>query len=238
VEFGADTDVSERLLWPAAPVESHGMEDARVVRLVDADGEATYYATYTAYDGTNITPQLLATKDFRSFHLTPLAGRAAQNKGIALFPRRIGGRYAALTRWDRETTSISVSDNLRIWSESQPLHAPVRGWEIIQVGNCGPPVETPGGWLVLTHGVGPMRVYGIGAMLLDLEEPSVVLATLPHPLLTANLVERNGYVPNVVYSCGALLHDGVLTIPYGMSDASIGFAQAHLSELMGHLEAV
>jgi predicted GH43/DUF377 family glycosyl hydrolase len=238
IEFPADTSVSERLLWPIAPAESNGMEDARLVRLVDDDGSVTYYATYTAYNGTDITPQLFATKDFRQFHFSPMAGRVAQNKGIALFPRRIAGQYAALSRWDRESTSIGLSDDLRIWTDSSPLHLPRHGWEVIQVGNCGPPIETPAGWLVLTHGVGPMRVYGIGAILLDLVDPTVVRAMLPRPLLSASPAERDGYVPNVVYTCGALLHEGVLTIPYGISDRSIGFAQAYVSELLGHMDAV
>ncbi len=238
IEFPVDVSVSERLLWPRAAVESHGMEDARVVRLVEDGGDVTYYGTYTAYDGADITPQVFATKDFRQFHVSPVAGRAAQNKGMALFPRRIGGRYAALTRWDRESTSIAFSDDLRIWPDSAPLHRPQRGWEVIQVGNCGPPIETPEGWLVLTHGVGPMRVYSIGAVLLSLADPSIVQATLAHPLLSAAGSERDGYVPNVLYSCGALLHDGVITLPYGISDQSIGFAQVHLSELLGHMDAV
>jgi predicted GH43/DUF377 family glycosyl hydrolase len=238
VEFPADTSVSERLLWPSAPVESHGMEDARVVRFVDDDGSVTYYGTYTAYNGADITPQLLATQDFRQFHLSPMAGRVAQNKGMALFPRRIGGRYAALSRWDRESTSIGLSDDLRIWTDSKPLHAPRHGWEVIQVGNCGPPIETSQGWLVLTHGVGPMRVYGIGAILLDLDDPTIMRARLPRPLLTGTAAERDGYVPNVVYSCGALLYGDVLTIPYGISDRSIGFAQADLTELLGHMDSV
>ena len=237
VEFAYDTAVSERLLWPHAPLETNGMEDARLVRLVDDDGDVTYYATYTAFDGVNIASQMFATKDFRQFHVSPVAGPAAQNKGMALFPRRVGGRYAALSRWDRESTSICLSDDLRIWTESIPLHQPRHGWEVIQVGNCGPPIETPQGWLVLTHGVGPMRVYGIGALLLDLADPSVMRATLPYPLLTPNTAERDGYVPNVVYSCGALLHDGVLTIPYGIGDRATGIAQAHLSELLGHMDA-
>ncbi len=236
VEFDDGTTISERLLWPNAPAESHGMEDARLVRLVEDD--VTYYGTYTAYDGRAITPQLLATRDFRQFHVSPMAGRAAQNKGIALFPRRIRGQYAALCRSDRESISIGRSDDLRVWTSSTPLYQPRRGWEVIQVGNCGSPIEAPDGWLVLTHGVGPMRVYGIGAILLDLDDPSVVLAALPGPLLTANAAERDGYVPNVVYSCGALLHDGILTIPYGVSDRSIAFAQADLVELLGHMESV
>jgi predicted GH43/DUF377 family glycosyl hydrolase len=236
IEFADDTSVGERLLWPSAPVESHGMEDARLVRFVEDDGSVTYYGTYTAYDGVDITPQLLATKEFRQFHFSPVAGWVAQNKGMALFPRRVGGRYVALSRWDRESTSISFSDDPRIWIDSSPLHQPRNGWEVIQVGNCGPPIETPDGWLVLTHGVGPMRVYGIGAILLDLADPSIVRATLARPLLTAGPTERDGYVPNVVYSCGALLHDDVLTIPYGISDRSIGFAQTYLSELLGHMD--
>jgi predicted GH43/DUF377 family glycosyl hydrolase len=237
VEFTDDTGISERLLWPSAPTESHGMEDARMVRFVDEDGSVTYYATYTAYDGVHITQQLLATKDFRQFHMSPLAGQMAQNKGMALFPRLVNDQYAALSRWDRESTSIGFSEDLRIWPKSTRLHMPRHGWEVIQVGNCGPPIETPDGWLVLTHGVGPMRVYGIGAILLDLIDPSVVLATLPYPLLTATPAEREGYVPNVVYSCGALLHDGLITIPYGISDRTIGFAQAHVAEVLSHMDA-
>jgi predicted GH43/DUF377 family glycosyl hydrolase len=238
VEFPADTSVSERLLWPSAPVESHGMEDARLVRFVDDDGGVTYYGTYTAYNGADITPQLLATLDFRQFHLSPMAGRFAQDKGMALFPRRIDGRYAALLRWDRESTSIAFSDDPRVWTDATPLHVPRYGWELIQVGNCGPPIETPQGWLVLTHGVGPMRVYGIGAILLDHDDPTVVRARLPRPLLTATAAGRDGYVPNVVYSCGVLLHGHVLTIPYGISDRSIGFAQVDLTELLGHMDSV
>jgi predicted GH43/DUF377 family glycosyl hydrolase len=238
VEFPADTSVSERLLWPSAPVESHGMEDARLVRFVDDGGVVTYYGTYTAYNGTDITLQLLATQDFRQFHLSPMAGRVAQNKGMALFPRLINGRYAVLSRWDRESTSIGYSDDLRIWTDSKPLQVPLYGWEVIQVGNCGPPIETSQGWLVLTHGVGPMRVYGIGAILLDLDDPTVVRARLRRPLLTATAAGRDGYVPNVVYSCGALLHGHVLTIPYGIGDRSIGFAQADLTELLGHMDGV
>jgi predicted GH43/DUF377 family glycosyl hydrolase len=237
VAFDEGTSLSERLLWPTAAVESRGMEDARLVRFTEDDGDVTYYATYTAYDGTNVTPQLFATKDFRQFHISAVAGRAAQNKGLCLFPRRIDGKYVALSRWDRESTSLCISDDLRIWTRSRPVHTPRHGWEVIQVGNCGPPIETTDGWLVLTHGVGPMRVYGIGAMLLDLADPSVVLATLRRPLMTANSSERDGYVPNVVYSCGALLHQGVLTIPYGISDRAIGFAQAHVSELLGHMDS-
>jgi predicted GH43/DUF377 family glycosyl hydrolase len=232
LEFPADSSLTERLLWPTAPMETHGMEDARLVRSVDDDASVTYYATYTAYDGARVAPHLFATKDFQRFHVSPMAGPAAQNKGLALFPRRIGGRYFALSRWDRESISLAESDDLRIWHESARLHLPRRGWELIQVGNCGSPIETPDGWLVLTHGVGPMRVYGVGAMLLDLAHPSKVLASLPNPLLTPAAEERDGYVPNVVYSCGPLLYGDTLTIPYGISDGAIGFAQVHLPDLI------
>ena len=232
VQFSAETDVSERLLWPKSPMESHGMEDARLVRFVDGDDTVTYYATYTAYDGAHVVSHLLATTDFRQFHVSPMAGRAVGNKGLAFFPRRIGDRYYALSRWDRENIALVSSDNCRIWNDPATIHSPTRGWELLQTGNCGSPVETPAGWLVLTHGVGPMRSYALGAMLLDLADPSVVLASLPEPLLTAEADERDGYVPNVIYSCGALLHGEVLTIPYGISDGAIGFAQVGLPQLL------
>jgi predicted GH43/DUF377 family glycosyl hydrolase len=235
LDFPSDSGLAERLLWPVAAAESHGMEDARLVRFTEDDEQAVFYATYTAYDGAHIAPHLLATRDFRQFHVSPLAGVAARDKGLALFPRRIGGRYAALSRWDRQGISLAMSDDHRIWSKPASLYEPTRGWELIQVGNCGSPIETSVGWLVLTHGVGPMRRYGIGAMLLDLDDPSIVLATLPQPLLTASADERDGYVPNVVYSCGALLHDDLLTIPYGVSDAAIGFAQVWLPDLLDRM---
>ena len=167
-----------------------------------------------------------------------MAGQVAQNKGMALFPRRIGGRYFSLSRWDRESTTLVDSDDCRIWDESTTLHAPRYGWELLQVGNCGSPIETPEGWLVLTHGVGPMRAYALGALLLDLADPSIVLATLPEPLLTPDPDERDGYVPNVVYSCGSLLHDDLVTVPYGISDGAIGFAQVPLPELLARMRRV
>jgi predicted GH43/DUF377 family glycosyl hydrolase len=232
VRFPATTTLSERLLWPTESVESNGMEDARLVRFEDDSGPPTYYATYTAYDGTNVRTHLLATQDLQEFHVSPMAGRGARNKGLALFPRRIRGRYVAVSRWDRENLAIVDSDDCRIWDAPKKLYAPASGWEVIQVGNNGSPIETRQGWLVLTHGVGPMRVYGMGALLLDRDDPSIVLASLPSPLLTPLGDERNGYVPNVVYSCGAVLHEGLLTIPYGISDGAIGFAQVELADLM------
>jgi len=235
LEYPADTSLTERLLWPRSSMESHGMEDARLTRFVEPDDAVTYYATYTAFDGSRVASHLLATSDFRQFHLSPMAGEAAHGKGFALFPRRIHDSYWALSRWDRETIALVTSDNCRIWSDPTSLYGPRHGWELIQVGNCGSPIETSAGWLVLTHGVGPMRTYAMGALLLDLNDPSVILASLAEPLLTANADERDGYVPNVVYSCGALLHGDVLTIPYGISDGAIGFAQVGLDHLLSRM---
>jgi predicted GH43/DUF377 family glycosyl hydrolase len=185
-----------------------------------------------------VATHLLSTQDFRQFQVTPLAGQAAKNKGLALFPRLISGRHAALSRWDRENLSLAYSDDGHVWEESTILHRPLRGWELIQVGSGGPPIETPDGWLVLTHGVGTMRQYALGAMLLDLRDPSRVIATLTRPLLTPGADERDGYVPNVVYTCGALLHDGVLTVQYGISDGAIGFAQVDLAILLSRMTRV
>jgi predicted GH43/DUF377 family glycosyl hydrolase len=234
LEFDAGTALSERLLWPTSPIERNGMEDARLVRFED-DGEVTYQATYTAYDGASIDTQLLTTKDFRRFRVSAVAGRPTRNKGLALFPRRIRGRYYAVSRWDRESLSLAGSTDGQTWDQLATIYPPGQAWDLIQVGNGGSPIETPHGWLLITHGVGPMRSYGLGAILLDLDDPSVVLGCLRRPLLTPNADERDGYVPNVVYTCGALLHDGILTIPYGISDGAIGFAQAPLAELLTHL---
>jgi predicted GH43/DUF377 family glycosyl hydrolase len=230
--FPADSYLSERVLWPATSLESHGVEDARFVRFVEDDGEATYYATYTAFDGADITQQLLHTTDFQTFDASPMVGPAATNKGLALFPRRIAGRFAAMSRHDRETNAITFSDTLGHWDDAITVQTPDRDWEIIQLGNCGSPIETPAGWLVLTHGVGPMRTYSIGALLLDLEDPTRVLATLPEPLLTPATDEQDGYVPNVVYSCGALLHGETLVLPYGVADTSIAIATVSLPALL------
>jgi predicted GH43/DUF377 family glycosyl hydrolase len=235
IEFPEDTALSGRLLWPSAPVERNGMEDARLVRLQEDDGSVTYLAPYTAYDGARIASHLLSTEDFRRFRVAPMSGQAARSKGLAIFPRRIQGRYAALSRWDRENLCMAYSDDGIIWEDSTILQTPEYGWDLIQVGNGGSPIELPRGWLVLTHGVGPMRQYALGAMLLDLADPAIVLARLPGPLLTPRADERDGYVPNVVYTCGALLHAGCLTIPYGISDGAIGFAQVDVDELVSRM---
>jgi predicted GH43/DUF377 family glycosyl hydrolase len=235
LEFPADSSVAERVLLPVAPGESHGMEDARFVRFTDDDGSVTYYATYTAFDGVHVTPKLLETADFRRFRITQLAGPAATNKGLALFPRRIAGRYVGLSRWDRERNSVVYSPDGRTWGAPTTVQSPERAWELLQLGNCGSPIETPDGWLVLTHGVGPMRVYSIGAVLLDLDNPARMLAHLSTPLMVPDETERDGYVPNVVYSCGGLVHGDWLMIPYGISDASVGIAVVCVGELLDRL---
>ncbi|MFI6511634.1 hypothetical protein ACIBCT_28865 [Streptosporangium sp. NPDC050855] len=209
------------------------MEDARFVRVVEEDGTVSYRATYTAYDGRHIRSQLLSSDDLRSFEVTPLRGPGAANKGMALFPRRVGGQRLALCRSDGETIGLTSLDERSRWRRPIPLHSPRQSWELIQVGNCGSPLETAAGWLVLTHGVGPMRRYAIGALLLDLDEPHRVVAELPGTLLTPEETERDGYVPNVVYSCGGLLHADALWLPYGASDARIGFAHVPLDDLLG-----
>lgn len=232
IEFADVTALSERVLWPAMAAEAAGMEDARFVRFVDDDGAVTYYATYTAYSGSHISQQLLATTDFLTFSSTPLAGRAAANKGMALFPRRIGGRFAAMSRSDRETNTVAFADHLSVWPTAARCQLPIEAWETLQLGNCGPPIETDAGWLVLTHGVGPMRTYSIGAILLDLDDPTQVIGRLRRPLLSPSSAEQNGYVPNVVYSCGALVHAETLVIPYGICDSAIGVATVPLPDLL------
>jgi predicted GH43/DUF377 family glycosyl hydrolase len=236
VEFDAQHALSERVLWPTGPAESNGMEDARFVRFTDGQ-DATYYATYTAFDGSQVAPNLLETRDFRTFTVSQLSGPAAKNKGMALFPRRIAGRYAALSRWDRESNAIGYSYDGHRWGEAVTVQAPARPWELIQLGNCGSPIETPAGWLVFTHGVGPMREYAIGAVLLDLDEPQRLIAALPEPLLVADESERDGYVPNVVYSCGSMLHGETVVLPYGCSDSSVRVATVDLGVLLERLTA-
>jgi predicted GH43/DUF377 family glycosyl hydrolase len=235
--FPADSALSERVIFPAGPHETHGMEDARFVRFTDDDGSVTYYATYTAFDGYEIVPQLIQTDDFVSFRMATLNGSAAQNKGMALFPRRVGGKFVMLSRRDRENLHLATSPtDVRHWAEVTELHRPSRAWELLQIGNCGSPIETPAGWLVITHGVGPMRRYVIGALLLDLDDPRRVIGQLREPLLTPEGMEREGYVPNVVYSCGALLNGDDLVLPYGLSDAAVGVAVISVPALLAELQ--
>ena len=236
VEFPDETELSERVLWPQAPPEYHGMEDARFVRFTEDDGTVTYYATYTAFDRGNISLQLLQTTDFRRFASSPMAGAAAVGKGLALFPRRIGGRYMALTRADRETNGVASSDDIRHWASFEMLQLPQEHWEVLQLGNCGSPIETSEGWLVLTHGVGPMRTYALGALLLDLEQPHRVLARTVEPILFPDDEHRDGYVPNVVYSCGGIAHGDHLVLPFGIADQRIAIATFPISELIGAMQ--
>ncbi|HZP49611.1 glycoside hydrolase family 130 protein [Actinocrinis sp.] len=237
VEFPADSALDERVLWPVGRSESHGMEDARFVRFTEPDAAPVYYATYTAYDGRHIAPQLLETSDFRTFRASQLTGAAAANKGMALFPRKVGGSYLALSRHDRESNALTASSDPHIWPAPRILQTPGQPWGLVQLGNCGPPIETEAGWLVLTHGVGPMRSYALGAMLLDLHDPYRVVAALPEPLIIPQEDERDGYVPNVVYSCGALVHQDTLILPYGTSDTRIAFARIRLLALIERLQA-
>ena len=236
--FAGDVDLGQRILSPSADEESNGMEDARFTRFADDDGTTEYRATYTAYDGQRIAPRLLISSDLRVFSAHRLAGPAARNKGMALFPRKVHGQYLALCRSDGESTSLASSADGYVWDRPVLLREPSAPWEMLQVGNCGPPIETGQGWLVLTHGVGPMRVYVIGALLLDLDDPTRVVGYSRTPLLSPGRDEQDGYVPNVVYSCGAFLHDGLVWIPYGIDDCRIGVAYAPLGEVLADLSSV
>lgn len=232
VRFQPDEHLSARILFPATPSQRNGIEDARFVRFQNADGTHVYYATFTAFDGRVIVPELVQTADFLTFRFATLNGPAAENKGMALFPRMIGGRYAMLSRQDNESIHIMFSDNVHFWNERTALLQPRFTWELVQLGNCGSPIETEAGWLVLSHGVGPMRRYCIGAFLLDRDDPCKVIGRLSEPLLEPNQREREGYVPNVVYTCGAMLHGSELIIPYGLADHATGFATVPVNEVL------
>jgi predicted GH43/DUF377 family glycosyl hydrolase len=235
LSFPPSTEISQRVLFPSGPTESHGMEDARFVRFVDDDGTVTYYATYTAYDGHQILPQLIETADFSEFRITTLTGHVAQNKGMAIFPRRIGGRYVALSRQDNVNNFVMTSTDVRVWREATRIQEPKQPWELMQLGNCGSPLETDAGWLVITHGVGPMRRYTLGALLLDIDDPTRVIGHLREPLLSPNADEREGYVPNVVYSCGSLIHGDHLVLPYGYADVGARVATMRVDDLLSRL---
>jgi predicted GH43/DUF377 family glycosyl hydrolase len=237
MNFSPTLAMSERIIFPVSPNETNGIEDARFVRLTDDDGTVMYYATYTAYNGHAILPQLIETQDFLHFRVLTLNGTAVQNKGMALFPRRIDGCYAMLSRQDDENLFIMVSDNPHYWSDPKLLLRPAETWESVKIGNCGSPIETEAGWLVITHGVGPMRRYCIGAALLDLQDPTRVIGRLREPLLEPEGIGREGYVPNVVYSCGSLLHGRELILPYAMSDKASAIASVPLDELLAALGA-
>ncbi len=235
LNFPDDCHPTETVIFPATPYEARGMEDVRLVRFVEDDGAIRYFGTYTAYDGWQIYPMLLETADFKRFHAMTLSGRYARNKGMAMFPRKVNGRYMMLSRHDGERLFLLRSMDLHVWNHSQVLLSPREEWEMVQVGNCGSPIETEKGWLVLTHGVGPFREYSIGAILLDLNDPAHVIGRMREPLLVPTDEEREGYVPNVVYTCGSMLHAGNLIVPYAMSDSRTSFAVVPLDSLLHRL---
>ncbi len=235
--FSLDTDISDRVIFPISEFERKGIEDARFTKFTNDDGSFTYYATYTAYDGQIIIPKLLKTKDFYDFTVGPLFGNGAQNKNLALFPRKINGKYAMLSRIDGINNYIMYSNKINVWENPIKLQEPYYSWEFVQIGNCGSPIETEDGWLVITHAVGPMRRYCLSATLLNLEDPTIEIGRLAEPLLIPNPDEREGYVPNVVYSCGSIINNGQLIIPYGLSDYSSSFATVDLRALLDRLKA-
>ncbi len=237
VLFRKEHPISERVIFPVSESERKGIEDARFVRFVDDDGTVTYYATYTAYNGETILPQLIETCDFISFKVITLNGAQIQGKGMALFPRKIRGQYVMLSRQDGENNTIMFSDNLHFWQQAQLLQEPEFPYEFMQMGNGGSPIETPEGWLVVTHGVGPLRTYSLGIELLDLEDPTRIISRIEEPILVPNAHEREGYVPNVVYTCGALIHQDELIIPYASGDQRCGIATLQVPELMARLTA-
>ncbi|MGK9476274.1 glycoside hydrolase family 130 protein [Melioribacter sp. OK-6-Me] len=234
-DFNYDDDYTEITLFPQTKAESNGIEDARFVHFTEDDGKKIYYATYSAYDGQNITIKLLSTENFRNFRINKIKGKEVKNKGMALFPRKINGKYVMLSRQDNENNFIMFSEDINNWETKQLLMEPKYPWEFFQIGNCGSPIETEKGWLCLSHGVGAARRYSIGAFLLDRDDPSILIGRLKEPLIEADANEREGYVPNVVYTCGALVHNGSLIIPYAVSDYSTTFAYVNLNELLEKL---
>lgn len=231
LDFTTD-NITERAIYPASPSQSNGLEDARFVRFVHDDKQVVYYATFTAYNGKTIMPEFLETSDFKSFKISTLNGPGASNKGMALFPRKINGSYMMLGRQDNESLYIMKSDNLYFWYEYQPLLKPTYDWELIQIGNCGSPIEIDEGWLVITHGVGPVRTYSLGAVLLDKENPLEVIGRLKKPLITPSKEESSGYVPNVIYTCGAMVVNRTLVLPYAIGDVVTTFATIKIDDLL------
>jgi len=235
IDLASDASLSEFVIFPMSEEQSNGLEDLRLTRFVDDDGSIMYHGTYTAYNGVRTLPMLLHTRDFHRIEFASLNGAAAANKGMALFPRKINGKYVMCSRIDGENLFIAESDSVHFWETAEQLIAPRYAWELMQIGNCGPPIETPQGWILLTHGVGPMRTYAIGAMLLDLENPRKIIGHLRDPFITPEGEDREGYVPNVVYTCGALAHDGQLFIPFAMADKSTSFVVMDVQELTQRL---
>lgn len=235
VQFNHDSDISARVIFPISESESRGIEDARFVKFTEDDGSSKVFATYTAYNGHTILPKLLSTEDFYTFRFMPLHGKGAQNKNLALFPSKINGKYAMLSRIDGVNNYIMYSEKKTLWNNPILLQKPKFPWEFTQIGNCGSPLLTSEGWLIITHGVGPMRRYCIGASLFDLDDPTQEIGRLEEPLITPLEHEREGYVPNVVYSCGALIHNQSLILPYAVSDYSSTYAVVNLSDLFSAL---
>jgi len=231
----AEASLSGTVIFPFTQQQRNGLEDLRLVRMEDEDGGPIYYGTYTAYSGFNIASELLVTRDFHTFELKPISGAAAHNKGMALFPRRIGGRYAMIGRQDGENLYYLESDDLLHWERGDLLAAPLYPWELVQIGNCGSPIEIDEGWLLMTHGVGAMRKYSIGALLLDKNEPRKVLGRTAHPIISPSDEDREGYVPNVVYSCGAMVHGRRLFMPFGVADSSVAFSFIDIDELVSSM---
>ena len=236
IHFKLDSDISERVIFPISAEESRGIEDARFVRFTDDDGTVSVIGTYTAYNGHAILPKLITTDDFYTFRVMPLYGEGSTGKGMALFPKKINGKYAMLGRIDGVNNYLMYSSKLNQWNDPQIIQRPEYAWEYTQIGNCGSPLWTKDGWLVITHGVGAMRRYCIGASLLDLDDPSIEIGRLPEPLLAPLEEEREGYVPNVVYSCGSLIHNNSLILPYAVSDYSSTYATVELDELLAALK--
>jgi predicted GH43/DUF377 family glycosyl hydrolase len=232
IHFSLDTDLSNRVIFPVSEFEQKGVEDARFVRFVNDDGSISFYATYTAWDGITIQPKLLVTQNFYDFRIMPLYGSGAKNKNLALFPRKINGNFVMISRIDGVNNYIMYSNKVNVWENPMLLQEPKYPWEFIQIGNCGSPIETDKGWLLITHGVGAMRRYCLGASLFSLEDPSIELGRLKEPLLMPNDEEREGYVPNVLYSCGSIIHNSELLIPYGLSDYGTGFATVPVEPLL------
>lgn len=233
--FRPEDDISECVIFPVTGSQANGIEDARFVEFVDG-GHKIFYATYTAYSGHSIRTELMETRNFDTFRMYPLRGSAVRNKGMALFPRRVNGRYAMIGRQDNENLYLIYSDDLYTWDDGQAILRPTQPWEFVQIGNCGPPIETEHGWLLLTHGVGAVRRYSIGAVLLHRDDPTQVIGRLTEPLLRPEQSERAGYVPNVVYTCGALLHQKLLVVPYGIADTITGFATLDIDDLVAAME--
>lgn len=237
MDYDPNSHICERVLFPFSHAESKGIEDARFVQFFDEDGSKMYYATYTAYSGNKFMPQLLKTPNFINFESMTLNGAAVQNKGMALFPRKIGGLFMMISRQDNESLYIMTSDNINFWGKAELLYKPSKPWEMVQIGNCGSPIETPEGWILLTHGVGAMRQYCIGAILLDLKDPFRVIGSLKEPFLVPTEEERDGYVPNALYACGAMQHNDVLVIPYAMSDYKSSIALVNTKELVHEMKS-